>query len=233
MPPKGDGGIRAADLRFAIGDRVLLDGLSLDVPSGGSFAVVGPSGSGKTTLLNAVAGILDPEATTLEVAGLDLLGARWATRADHRLRRIGMVFQQPELLPELTAGENVSLPLRLMGRAKAESGAVARDWLERVGLADAADRRPDTLSGGEAQRVAVARALAHEPAVVLADEPTGSLDEGNAQAIAEMLFDLGREQSAAVLMVTHDLTVARRADEVRSLRGGRLVRRPPAAGPSA
>jgi putative ABC transport system ATP-binding protein len=215
-------GVNGRGLDLEVAGRSLLDGLDVEVRPASSLAVMGPSGSGKTSLLNALAGIVEVQGERLDVAGGDLLRLGAGARARHRLQRLGLVFQQAELMPELSLLENVTLPLRLLGRSKASSAEVAEGWIDRVGLGGLADRRPATLSGGEAQRVAVARALAHGPSVVLADEPTGSLDTENAGSITDLLLSLAVEGGASVVLVTHDSSVARRADQVRLLRDGRL-----------
>jgi len=200
-----------------------LDDVSLDIPAGQSLAVTGPSGSGKSTLLGLVAGLDRPSAGSVFIAGTDLSTCSENALATLRSTRIGYVFQHFRLLPGLTALENVALPLALAGRLNAaEADARARAWLDRVGLAARADHVPSRLSGGEQQRVALARALVSQPAVILADEPTGNLDQRTGAAMADLLFANAREHGAALLLVTHDDALAARCDRHIRLRDGRL-----------
>lgn len=200
-------------------DRVAaLRGVSLTVAGGESLAVVGPSGSGKSTLLGLLAGLDRPDQGRVLIDGQDL--ASLPERALARLRgiRIGVVFQNYRLIPTLNARENVALPLELAGRRDAAPLATA--WLERVGLAARADHLPAQLSGGEQQRVALARAMAPDPAVVLADEPTGNLDSATGTAMADLLIWLCRAHGAALVLVTHDPALAARTDRRLTLRDG-------------
>jgi len=200
-----------------------LDDVSLDIPAGQSLAVTGPSGSGKSTLLGLVAGLDRPSAGSVFIAGIDLSTCSENALATLRSKRIGYVFQHFRLLPGLTALENVVLPLALAGTLNAaEADARARAWLDRVGLAARADHVPSRLSGGEQQRVALARALVSQPAVILADEPTGNLDQRTGAAMADLLFANAREHGAALLLVTHDDALAARCDRHIRLRDGRL-----------
>jgi len=200
-----------------------LDDVSLDIPAGQSLAVTGPSGSGKSTLLGLVAGLDRPSAGSVFIAGIDLSTCSENALATLRSKRIGYVFQHFRLLPGLTALENVALPLALAGTLNAaEADARARAWLDRVGLAARADHVPSRLSGGEQQRVALARALVSQPAVILADEPTGNLDQRTGAAMADLLFANAREHGAALLLVTHDDALAARCDRHIRLRDGRL-----------
>lgn len=203
-----------------VGPLAVLDGVELSVEAGEVMAITGPSGSGKSTLLHLLAALDRP--TTGEVWWGDLavhrLGAEPAARA--RNGRVGLVFQHHHLLADLTAHENVTLPGRVVGHVDTERGDAL---LASVGLAARRDARPRTLSGGERLRVAVARALYARPAVVLADEPTGSLDRANADAVADALLAAAARDGAAVVLVTHDARVAQRADRQARLEGGRLV----------
>ena len=200
----------------------LFDGVDLDVASGERVVIVGESGSGKSTLLNIVAGLDRPDRGEVLLAGerLDFTNddalARW------RRANVGFVFQSFHLLPYLTVAENVALPLALLGVASAERASRALSSLESVGLAALAPRRPGSLSGGEMQRVAIARALVHRPRLLLADEPTGNLDEANAGVVLRCLADEARRAGAAVLMVTHSRVAAASADRVLRLEHGRL-----------
>ncbi len=203
-----------------VGPLTVLDGVDLTVEAGEVVAVTGPSGSGKSTLLHLLAALDRP--TTGEVWWGELavheLAAEPAARA--RNGRVGLVFQHHHLLADLTAHENVTLPGRVVGRVDDARGDAL---LGAVGLAGRRDARPRTLSGGERLRVAVARALYARPAVVLADEPTGSLDRANADAVADALLAAAAQDGAAVVLVTHDVQVAGRADRQARLEGGRLV----------
>jgi putative ABC transport system ATP-binding protein len=217
------GGLEVVDLSFDVPGRRLLGGVDLAVGAGECVAVMGPSGSGKTSLLNCLSGIARPTAGAVRVDGTDLARLGTSARADFRLRRVGLIFQFGELLPELTVVENVALPLRLQGIGRGEAERRAREWLERLGLGGEGELHPDALSGGEVQRAGIARALTHRPALVVADEPTGALDEANAVRIAALLVAQAKEQGAAVVVATHDPTVAAAADRVLGLREGRLA----------
>ncbi|HEY7050147.1 MAG TPA: ATP-binding cassette domain-containing protein [Jatrophihabitantaceae bacterium] len=201
-----------------------LRGLSLTVASGERLVVHGPNGSGKTTLLRVLSGEIAPSAGTVSIAGVDLAGADEATRSNLRLSRLGIVDQHTarSLRPELDVVDNVGLQLRLAGVRHAESRRRAVEALGRLDLGHLADRAPATLSGGEAQRVAVCAALAHEPTVVLADEPTGELDLASADAVYELLAEAVAAIGATLLLVTHDQRAARIADRVVRIRDGRL-----------
>lgn len=209
-------------LAHGVPDRQLIIDLDLTVGPGGSVAVLGPSGAGKTTLLHLIAGIVAVQRGCLEVAGADLTTMSSDQRAAHRLRHVGLVFQFAELLPELSVRENVTLPGRLLGADPGGARIAADRWLERVRLEGCGDRRPASLSGGEMQRVAIARALAHEPALVLADEPTGSLDQATGLQVASMLVDITKATRRALIMVTHDPAVADLAERSVVLADGRL-----------
>ena len=215
--------IRDLTLRLPSGGRMLtvLDAVSLDVAAGETVAVAGPSGSGKSTLLGLIAGLDAPTAGTIVVAGVDVTRLGEAALARFRRETIGYVFQSYHLIPTLTAVENVAVPLDLAG----VSGAAARaaTLLAGVGLAERGHHYPVQLSGGEQQRVALARAMALEPPLLLADEPTGNLDSTTGAAIVDLLFALNRERATTLLLVTHDTTLAERADRVVSLRDGRIA----------
>lgn len=194
--------------------------VNLQVQPGERVAVIGPSGSGKTTLLLLVAGLDSPSGGEIHLDGVALQGLDRDRLADLRRDRLGIIFQAFHLVPGLTALENVALPLEIAGRRDALSQA--REWLGRVGLAGRADHYPRQLSGGEQQRVAIARALVHDPALVLADEPTGNLDEQTRESIAELLFELHRDAEHSLVLVTHDLDMARRCDRQLRLQDGTL-----------
>ena len=201
----------------------LFDAVDLDVAAGEWVAVVGESGSGKSTLLNIVAGIDRPDGGTVRLEGRALDYGDDESLALWRRRNVGFVFQAFHLLPYLDVGENVALPLALLGVAAAERASRAGAMLDAVGLAGFAKRRPATLSGGEMQRAAIARALVHRPRLLLADEPTGNLDEANAVAVLDCLREAAREAKAAALLVTHSPMAAARADRVVRLAHGRLA----------
>ncbi len=213
-------------LHIRIGPRILLDGAGISVASGELVAVMGPSGSGKTTLLNSLAGISLPAQGSISVGGREISNLGSGDRAAFRLRHIGMIFQFGELLPELTVLENVSLLLRLQRIRKAEADRWVRELLDTLGLGDRLSAFPDELSGGERQRVAIARALSTDPTVILADEPTGALDETNALTLVDVLRDRSRSSGAGVLIATHDPLIAERVDRVLRFGDGRLVETP-------
>ena len=199
-----------------------LAGVSFEIPRGQAVAVMGPSGSGKSTLLFLLAGLDRPDAGTVRVAGVDWNGLRGRERAAFRRRVCVFVVQGSGLLPQATAAENVEVPLLLDGAGPDERAARVREGLERVGLTAHGAKLPDQLSGGEQQRAAIARALVGRPSLVLADEPTGSLDSVTAQEITALLIAAAREHGAAVVLVTHDPTVAAHADRVVTLHSGHL-----------
>jgi putative ABC transport system ATP-binding protein len=196
-----------------------LSNVSLQVWPGEVVAIMGPSGSGKSTLIHLLAGLDRPDRGIARIAGVDWDTLRGSQRARFRRRHCGFVGQGMTLLPQATAAENVAVPLVLDGQA---AGARIAAALERVGLADHAAKLPDQLSGGEQQRVAIARALIHEPAVVLADEPTGSLDSETGDIVTALLARVARDTACAVVLVTHDPVVARHADRVVTLHSGRI-----------
>jgi putative ABC transport system ATP-binding protein len=212
--------IEARGLRKAYGRTEALRGVSLEVGDGELLAITGPSGSGKSTLLLCLAGILRPEAGEIRFAGarLDDLGEAERTRL--RRREFGIVLQFGQLVPELTAAQNVALPLLLERHDRAAALRVALGWLERLGAADLGEALPGELSGGEAQRVAAARALVTSPRVVFADEPTGALDTVAGDQLLETLLAAARETEATVVLVTHENRVAARADREVRLRDG-------------
>ncbi len=209
--------------RVTTGSRTLtiLEDVSVEIHSGESVAVVGASGSGKTTLLAMLAGLDVPSAGRVYTDGQDLSGLDEDGRARARRDRIGFVFQSFQLLPALTALENVMLPLELAGEADARRRA--RAILQRVGLADRLDHYPRQLSGGEQQRVAIARAFVVEPKVVFADEPTGNLDVRTGDEIVTQMFDLNHERGTTLVLVTHDERLAARCQRRIALAAGRIV----------
>ncbi len=199
-----------------------LDDVYLAAAAGEVVAVMGPSGSGKTTLLHLLGGLDRPDRGRACVMGVDWQTLRGEARARFRRRACGFVVQGVALLPQATAGENVEVPLLLDGVEPDLRQNLVAEALARVGLAGAAAKLPDQLSGGEQQRVAIARTLVTGPAVVLADEPTGSLDSGTAEMVMRLLLDTAKERGAAVVLVTHDPVLAGHADRVLGLRSGRL-----------
>jgi putative ABC transport system ATP-binding protein len=203
-------------------DIVVLDGLSLDVPEGEFVALMGPSGSGKTTLLNLIAGIDRPNEGSVTVAGTDVTRLGESDLAKWRARHIGFVFQFYNLLPVLTAYENVELPLLLAPLSKAERKQHVEAALSLVGLADRLHHYPRQLSGGQEQRVAIARAIAPDPTILVADEPTGDLDRQSADEVLTLLERLNREFHKTIVMVTHDPHAAERAHTIRHLDKGEL-----------
>jgi len=200
----------------------LLDDVGLRVAAGEWVAIVGESGSGKSTLLNLVAGLDRPDRGEVRLEGRALDYADDDALSLWRRRQVGFVFQAFHLLPYLTVAQNVALPLALLGAAPRERDSRAAAQLEAVGLAGFGTRRPGTLSGGEMQRAAIARALVHGPRLLLADEPTGNLDSANATAVLDCLADAVKRAGAAALMVTHSPIAAARADRVLRLAGGKL-----------
>jgi putative ABC transport system ATP-binding protein len=201
----------------------VLDGANLRVAAGERVAILGPSGSGKSTLLNLISGIDLPDAGTVRVGDIDLTTLAEVERTRFRREHIGFVFQFFNLLPTLTVLENLLLPLELKGLVGRSEEQRARRLLERVSLAHRADAYPDRLSGGEQQRVALARALVHEPDLVLADEPTGNLDEDMAAQVADLLADMVRGERGTLIVVTHSRVLASRMDRVLRLDHGRLL----------
>ena len=207
---------------FHSGDHMLtvLDGVSFDVSDGETCAIVGPSGSGKTTLLGLCAGLDRPTRGTVRLCGADLGPLSEDERASVRNQHVGFIFQTFRLLPTLTARENVMVPAELRSRPDARDRAEA--LLAQVGLGDRLDHYPTQLSGGEQQRVAMARAFVNEPDVLFADEPTGNLDTETAERIEDLFFDLNRNAGTTLVLVTHDLELARRTERVLRLRAGQL-----------
>ena len=201
----------------------VLTNLDLTIGSGEIVALIGASGSGKTTLLNLISGIDSPDGGRVLIDGLDLHAQGEPQRTQQRRSQMGFVFQFFNLIPTLTVAENIALPLELVGASRQRQQQTVQELLQAIGLGHTAERYPDTLSGGEQQRVAMARALAHRPRLLLADEPTGNLDEETGDGIMKMLLRLAREQSTALLIVTHSQQVAARADRVLRLQRGSLI----------
>src|SRR5580700_4241837 len=198
--------------------------LSMTVEQGERVAVMGPSGSGKSTLLNLICGLDQPTSGSIKLEGVELAELSDDKRTRLRREKLGMIFQTFNLLPTLSALENVALPLRLQGVRRQETHHRAAAMLERVGLKVRAHHRPDELSGGERQRVAIARALVFRPPILLGDEPTGNLDSATGEGILRLLDDLHREFNTTVLLVTHNDLAAAFCDRVLTLRDGQFVR---------
>ena len=210
---------------FVQGERRLevLRGATVTVEAGQIVALVGPSGAGKSTLLQ-IAGLLEKcDAGRIAIGGVACDGAREDERTRLRRDKVGFVYQYHHLLPEFSALENVMLPQRIAGRPPAEARRRAADLLERLGLAERVDHRPARLSGGEQQRVAIARAIANAPLLILADEPTGNLDQETAGVVFAELLSLAREQGLAALVATHNDQLAQRMDRIVQLQNGRLI----------
>lgn len=201
----------------------VLDDITFSVREGTSYAIVGPSGSGKTTLLGLCAGLDATDAGTVELCGVSLESLSEDERAVLRNRKVGFIFQNFQLLPTLTALENVSVPLELRGDKQAAEQA--RELLAKVGLGERVHHYPSQLSGGEQQRVALARAFANRPEVLFADEPTGNLDEETGNRVVQLLFDLNKEAGTTLIIVTHDMDLARRCDRMLRLKGGKVYQR--------
>lgn len=215
--------VEALDLQLAYGQTPALRGMDLRIEQGETVALMGPSGSGKSTVLHCVAGILVPERGQLQVLGRDLPTMSSTERARFRLENLGLVFQLGELVSELTLEENVILPLQLLGRSRRAARSQAVEMLERLGVAEVAGRRAGEVSGGQAQRAAVARALAPRPQLVLADEPTGSLDTVSAEAVMAALTRTARDLGSTLLVVTHDHRVAAYLERHVTITDGRVL----------
>jgi putative ABC transport system ATP-binding protein len=225
VPPaagRGDGFLQACGLIRSYGQTPALRGADVSVGAGEILAVMGPSGSGKSTLLHCLAGIVTPESGEVWFSGRRIDTLAEAERSTLRRECFGFVFQFGQLVPELTAEENVALPLLLGGERRTGALTSARGWLDRLGLAGLERRRSGELSGGEAQRVAIARGLVTNPQVLFADEPTGSLDSLNSERVMDLLTTIAREQGATVVLVTHEPRVAAYADREVIVRDGRV-----------
>jgi putative ABC transport system ATP-binding protein len=220
--------VQQLTMGYALGARrvEVLRGVDLKIAAGTRVAIAGPSGSGKTSLLLLLAGLERPAAGRVAMDGVDLGTLDADALADLRRDRVGIVFQSFHLLPSLSALDNAALPLQMAGRRDARDAA--RAMLMRVGLGDRLHHRPSELSGGEQQRVAIARALVHRPRLLLADEPTGNLDDQTADSVRDLLFELNRDLGTTLVLVTHDLSFAARCDRVLRLHDGKLFETDPA-----
>lgn len=215
--------IRARNIRKQFGNLEVLKGIDCDVMPGKVTVIVGPSGAGKTTLLQVIGTLLEAEkGASVEYNGKDVLTLSDNALSDFRNANIGFVFQFHQLLPEFSLLENVAMPALIGGAGRKDAMAKASELLQRLGLSDRASHLPSELSGGECQRAAVARALINDPKVILADEPSGSLDSENRRALHDLFFELRDRLAMTFLIVTHDETLAARADRVIRLRDGRI-----------
>lgn len=199
----------------------VLDNISFNIKEGETFAIVGPSGSGKTTLLGLCAGLDQSDKGNIDLCGTKIDSLNEDERALLRNKNIGFIFQDFQLLPTLTAIENVSVPLELQGVKKPEK--IAKDLLEKVGLSDRVNHYPSQLSGGEQQRVALARAFSNKPRILFADEPTGNLDTETSEKVVKLLFDLNKEAGTTLVIVTHDMDLAKMNQRILKLQGGKIM----------
>ena len=200
----------------------VLDNINFQVTKGEILSIVGPSGSGKTTLLGLCAGLDNQSSGIIKLAGEPISQLTENEKAEIRNRKVGFIFQNFQLLPTLTALENVMIPMELQGRSIG-ARAKAIELLKRVGLGGRHDHYPSQLSGGEKQRVSLARAFSNDPEILFADEPTGNLDEESGLIVENLLFDLNREKQTTLVIVTHDLELANKTDRIIKLRGGKIV----------
>lgn len=215
--------IKIRNINKSYGALQVLDNVNVDINRGEVVTIVGPSGAGKTTLLQIMGTLDSPESGSVLYDGQDVLSMKDSSLAKFRNQNIGFVFQFHQLLPEFTALENVMMPALIGGMKQKEASARAKELLEYMGLGERLDHKPAELSGGERQRAAVARALVNRPAVVLADEPSGSLDTKNKQELHNLFFRLRDEMQQTFVIVTHDETLASDADRVLYMRDGRIV----------
>jgi lipoprotein-releasing system ATP-binding protein len=218
--------LRTEALRKVFGSGVQeiapVDGIDFSVREGEMISIVGPSGTGKSTFLHLLAALDTPTSGTVYFAGASLGALKEAELADYRNHSVGFVWQRHHLLPDFSAAENVAMPLLVKGKASGEALKIAKVWLGEVGLADRAGQPAGQLSGGEQQRVAIARSLVNRPAVLLADEPTGDLDERNAESVFELMHRLHESHHLTSIIATHNLSLARRTDQVFQLEHGKL-----------
>jgi len=205
----------------------VLDDVTFSLEAGDTFSIVGPSGSGKTTLLGLCAGLDRASSGSVVLNDIVLDSLSEDQRAAIRNQYVGFIFQNFQLIPTLTALENVMVPLELRGDSKAESVALA--WLEKVGLSDRLSHYPAQLSGGEQQRVCIARAFSNSPKILFADEPTGNLDAENAAGIVDLIFELNRSAGTTLVLVTHDMELAGRTQRILKIKGGKIASLTPAA----
>ncbi len=215
--------INGLEKTYSSGNKELtvLHDITFEVEKGQTFSIVGPSGSGKTTLLGLCAGLDSPNAGSVVLCGKDLNDLNEDERAQLRNKEVGFIFQNFQLLPTLTALENVSVPLELQGAKDAT--AKSKALLEKVGLGDRVHHYPSQLSGGEQQRVALARAFANAPTILFADEPTGNLDAETGEKVIQLLFELNKENGITLVIITHDLELANRTQQILKLKGGKIM----------
>jgi putative ABC transport system ATP-binding protein len=199
----------------------VLQDISFEIEKGDTFSIVGPSGSGKTTLLGLCAGLDHPDSGTVELCGHNIQDLNEDERAQLRNKEVGFIFQNFQLLPTLTALENVIVPLELQGAKNAAK--VGMELLGKVGLADRFHHYPSQLSGGEQQRVALARAFSNTPSILFADEPTGNLDEETGEKVIQLLFELNKEAGTTLVIISHDLDLANRTQQILRLKGGKIM----------
>ena len=199
----------------------VLHDISFEIEKGDTFSIVGPSGSGKTTLLGLCAGLDHPDTGSVELCGHNLQDLNEDERAQLRNKEVGFIFQNFQLLPTLTALENVIVPLELQGSKNATK--VGLKLLDKVGLADRVHHYPSQLSGGEQQRVALARAFSNTPSILFADEPTGNLDEETGEKVIQLLFELNKEAGTTLVIISHDLDLANRTQQILRLKGGKIM----------
>lgn len=199
----------------------VLHDISFEIEKGDTFSIVGPSGSGKTTLLGLCAGLDHPDTGSVELCGHNLQDLNEDERAQLRNKEVGFIFQNFQLLPTLTALENVIVPLELQGAKNATK--VGMELLDKVGLADRIHHYPSQLSGGEQQRVALARAFSNTPSILFADEPTGNLDEETGEKVIQLLFELNKEAGTTLVIISHDLDLANRTQQILRLKGGKIM----------
>ncbi|SFC31612.1 putative ABC transport system ATP-binding protein [Algibacter lectus] len=199
----------------------VISNITFEVEQGSVFSIVGPSGSGKTTLLGLCAGLDYPTSGSIELCGTALHDLNEDERAALRNKEVGFIFQNFQLLPTLTALENVIVPLELQGEKNASKFGIA--LLEKVGLGDRLHHYPSQLSGGEQQRVALARAFSNKPSILFADEPTGNLDEETGEKVIQLLFELNKEAGTTLVIITHDLDLANRTQQILRLKGGKII----------
>jgi putative ABC transport system ATP-binding protein len=215
--------LEARHISLAYGQTQALSDVSLRLEPGASVALMGSSGSGKSSLLHCLAGVIVPDKGEVMVDGSDITQLTDRDRSRLRLEQMGVVFQYGDLVPELTLIENVMLPLQILGTKRTAARARALDLLARLGIADLAGSRTGAVSGGQAQRAAVARAMVHAPAIVLADEPTGALDSINAEAVLDALVEMTRSTGTSLLVVTHDNVVASHLDTLVTMYDGKVL----------
>ena len=199
----------------------VLEDVSFEIERGETFSIVGPSGSGKTTLLGLSAGLDHPDSGSIELCGHNLKDLNEDQRAQLRNNEVGFIFQNFQLLPTLTALENVIVPLELQGIKNAAK--IGMELLDKVGLADRFHHYPSQLSGGEQQRVALARAFSNTPSILFADEPTGNLDQETGEKVIQLLFDLNKEAGTTLVIISHDLDLANRTQQILQLKGGKIL----------